>query len=239
MFPAPAAPAKLPEKPWCGGLEIGLVGSDGNSDVFKIRVGGNVKRQTPDNIFTSDVVYGMAQQKGIVSENKALFNVRDEALFKDSPWGLFTAGQLEYDQFRAYDFRLAAHTGFAYQLFKTDATSLRTRVGAGVSYEFADNREVRPGTTHAPDRLVPEGLLGMDFCHKLTDRQRLVGSVDYYPDLSDCRDYRLRMRAAYEILVDPAWGLTLRLGVQDRYDTNPGPAKRNDIDYFATLLLKF
>jgi hypothetical protein len=47
------------------------------------------------------------------------------------------------------------------------------------------------------------------------------------------------VRAAYEILIAPEWGLTLRLGIQDRYDSDPGDAKRNDFDYFSTLLLKF
>jgi hypothetical protein len=27
--------------------------------------------------------------------------------------------------------------------------------------------------------------------------------------------------------------------VQDRYDSSPGPARRNDLNYFATLLFRF
>jgi hypothetical protein len=33
--------------------------------------------------------------------------------------------------------------------------------------------------------------------------------------------------------------MVLRLGVQDRYDTLSGQSKRNDVNYFATLLFKF
>ena len=33
--------------------------------------------------------------------------------------------------------------------------------------------------------------------------------------------------------------MVLRLGVQDRYDSNPGPARRNDLNYFVTLLFRF
>ena len=44
MFPPPA-PAKAPEKEaprtWSGGVELGLNGSAGNSDVFKLRFGAN------------------------------------------------------------------------------------------------------------------------------------------------------------------------------------------------------
>ena len=31
------------------------------------------------------------------------------------------------------------------------------------------------------------------------------------------------------------YGIVLRLGVQNRYDSDPGLAKRNDLTYFATL----
>jgi hypothetical protein len=232
-FPGPAsAGTKGPKEPpplWCGGVEFGLSGSEGNSDVFNARLGASAKRQTDSNIFNTDLLYRLSRQNSVTSANNALFNVRDEVLFADSPWGLFLAGQVEYDEFRAYDFRVASHTGVAYGFFRTSWLSLRGRLGAGASREVGGPN----------DRWVPEGLLGMDGYMELTSRQRLVGSVDYYPDLGHFGEYRVRARAAYEILVDPDWGLTLRLGAQERYDSNPGPAKRNDIDYFATFLFKF
>ncbi len=49
----------------------------------------------------------------------------------------------------------------------------------------------------------------------------------------------MRARAAYEYILDPEMGMILRLGAQDRYDSNPGNAKRNDLTYFATWGLKF
>ena len=43
--------------------------------------------------------------------------------------------------------------------------------------------------------------------------------------------------------VDPAIGnrigWVVRLGIQDRYDSDPGTSKKNDVTYFATLGLKF
>lgn len=242
-FPAPAAPAatapapapgatavKPPPPLWTGSLEMGLSGSDGNTDVLKLRVGGLAKRQTDSNIFTADLLYGLVQTQGKTTENKALFNVRDECLFKDSPWAVFLSGQLEYDEFRAYDYRIASHTGVAYQVVKNEATNLRTRLGAGFSREVGG----------PSGRWIPEGLAGFDLYQKVTDRQQFVGSVDFYPDLGRWGRYRVRARAAYEFLLEPEWGLILRFGIQDRYDSDPGPkAMRNDIDYFATMLFKF
>ncbi len=227
--PSAATSAPLKETPWCGGVEVGLVGSDGNSNVFKARLGANTKRSTEDNYFMADLAYGYATQNGKISENKALFNTRDEILFANSPWTIFGSGQVEYDQFRAFDFRVASHTGVGNLLLKTDTTCIRGRVGAGFSREIGGPQ----------DRWVPEGLVGGDFEHRLTERQRVLATVDWYPDLGAFGQYRLRSRAGYEILIDPSMGLTLRLGIQDRYDSNPGPAKRNDLDYFMTLLFKF
>ena len=214
---------------WCGTTEFGLSGSTGNTEVLKIRFGGGAKRKSDDNLFTSDVLFGLVQNGKTTTEKKALFNARDEFLFEDSPWALFVSAQVEYDEFRAYDYRVASHTGFAYQLFETDTTNLRTRFGAGFSREVGGPN----------DRWVPEGLLGFDLNQKVTDRQKLVLTCDLYPDLGDLGRYRVRLRSAYEVLLDPEWGLTLRFGIQDRYDSNPGPAKKNDLDYFTTMLIKF
>jgi hypothetical protein len=232
----PKAPPVDPDKPqppppptWTGGAEFGFNGAEGNSDVFNLRLGGLVKRQTDANIFNADLTYVLSTSNNSTNENKALFNVRDECLFKDSPWGVFASGQLEYDQFRAYDFRVASHTGFGYGFIKRDWISLRGRTGAGVSREVGGPN----------DRYVPEGLLGSDLFLAFSERQGLIGCVDYYPDLGRWGEYRVRARAAYQIVIDPDLGLTLRLGFQDRYDSNPGPAKNNDIGYFTTLLVKF
>jgi hypothetical protein len=83
-------PLPPPPKIWAGGLELGLNGSAGNSDVLKIRIGFDVKRDTPTNLFTASGWYGMANQNGVLSENKAIFNARDELPFPNSPWGRST-----------------------------------------------------------------------------------------------------------------------------------------------------
>ena len=224
----PAA-VKPPDPLWSGAAEFGLSGSAGNTDVLKIRLGGSARRKTDDNLFTSDLLFGLVQNGSVTTEKKALLNARDEFLFKNSPWALFLSGQLEYDEFRPYDFRVASHTGFAYQFFKTDATNVRTRLGAGFSREVGGPN----------DRWVPEGLVGFDLDQKITDRQQMLVTFDYYPDLGILGRYRVRTRAAYEVLLEPEWGLKLRFGIQDRFDSNPGPGKKNDLDYFTTMLFKF
>ena len=230
--PAPGAPKPAGGVPvWSSGVEFGFNGSSGNTDVFNLRLGGYAKRVTDANLFSADLLYGYGKQNGVLTQDKALFNARDEILFGDSPWALFVSNQIEYDSFRAYDFRVGDYAGFAYRLLKTDDVSLRGRLGVGASVQVGTNSEL----------WVPEGLIGLDYDQKLTQRQRLMATVDAYPDLGHAGQYRVRARGAYECLLCPDWGgLTLRLGLQERYDSNPGAAKkRNDLDYFTTLMLKF
>ncbi|MFQ3592123.1 MAG: DUF481 domain-containing protein [Gemmataceae bacterium] len=230
--PPPAWPPPASEKPpplWSGGAEFGLNGTEGNTQVLKIRLGANVLRRTDGNIFSADLVYGLARQMGETAENKALFNVRDEVFFREGPWGWFAAGQVEYDEFRDFDFRVAGHTGLAYLFVRTNDTFLRGRFGAGASKELG--RE--------DSRWIPEGLVGFDLDHRINKRQRLIAAGDIYPDLGRLEQHRIRVRAAWECALNDNNSLILRIGIQDRYDSSPGLAKRNDLDYFTTLLYRF
>ena len=101
-------------------------------------------------------------------------------------------------------------------------------MGAGASREFGG----------PDDNWIPEANLAGDFEHKLTDRQKLKLTSDYYPAWEDFHDYRLVTNAYWEILLDEQTNLSLKLGAVDRYDSTPNGAQPNDIDYFVTLLWK-
>lgn len=222
-----------PNRRWRGGFEFGLNGSDGNSDVLSIRLGSNFDAKVERNAFHLDFLYTLTRQDGTTKQNQAILNLRDEILFPDSPWSVFSAVQVEYDEFRAYDLRAGTYAGLSYRWLKTDTTLFKTRIGAGAV------REMDTGNDGPPDRWVPEAVIGGDFNHRLTDRQGFVSGLDVFPNLSQLGQFRVRARAGYEILLDPDHGMVLRLGVQDRYDSSPGPARRNDLNYFATLLFRF
>jgi hypothetical protein len=240
MFPAQAPPgqpvatlsgeAPPPVKIWSGGVEAGVNGQSGNTDVFNLRTGWNLQRKTDDNLFTSDFVYAYAKQEGIETQNQALLNARDEILFPGSPWSIFASTNIEYDKFRDYDFLIGLYTGVGYLVVDDGTRFFKLRAGVGALKRFG-----------GPDEgWVPEAVLGYDFNRKISDRQSFVHSLDYYPRIDDPKQYRIRARAAYEIMVDPATGTVLRLGAQSRYDSDPGPGfKRHDLNYFATLMFKF
>ena len=228
LQPAPPPPPKI----WSGGAEAGVNGATGNSELFNMRAGFNATRKVAGNVFVSDFLYTFTRTDGTTTQQQALFNARDEVLFAGTPWSAFASTNIEYDELRSYRFLVGVYGGAGYTLIDDEQYTWRLRAGVG-----AVRRIGRDGTA---SEWVPEALLGTDFTWRLDERQAIVATADYYPRINDWTQYRVRARVAYQIVLDKATGTTLRLGVQDRFDSNPGgTAKRNDLNYYATLGFTF
>jgi putative salt-induced outer membrane protein YdiY len=235
--PKPAAPpakevAGEPEPPvklWEGSFELGLDGTEGNSQTFNLRFGFDAKRTTPDNKLTLDLDYRKSTTESDETAHRALLDWRFERFFHESPWTCFVHGTVDYDEFKAFDVRVTVDLGLGYHLIRTESTSLVARVGGGVSHEIGSSDE----------DYVPEAVFGLDFERQLNKRQKLTFSAEHTPDVTDFGDFRLTARAGWEALIDREMNLSLKLSVLDRYDSTPDGAKENDLDYAAVLLWKF
>ena len=214
---------------WSGKIELGINGSAGNADSLSLRAGANLKRETETHTLTAKATHARTSSAGIETQNNALGDVKLERHFDDSPWSLFVTSSLEYDEFKAFDLRLAGSTGLGFRFVDNDRITLAGRFGAGVSHEIGG----------PDDRYVPEAVYGLDYEHQLTERQKLSATVDYFPDWSDFVNYRIVTDAGWEVLLDEASHLTLKIGVIDRYDSTPNGRKPNDFDYSVLLLWKF
>lgn len=215
---------------WTGSVALGFNGAEGNTERFAFRAVANARRTVEAHDTTFSLLYAYAQDNGNDSESRFEANARNDWLFKDSRWRIFAIGRYEFDNFQDWDHRISFFAGPAYEFIKNDTTFLLGRVGAGVTREFGGE----------DNTWTPEGLIGADFEHAFTERQKLTATAEFFPALDDFDDYRFEIRAAYEIVVDPSNGLTLRLGAENRYDSTPGSGfKRNDISYFALLAWNF
>lgn len=243
--PAPAAvPAAPPEPPkpapppppetffdgWKGKIEFGLNGSEGNSQTLSFRGAVGGKRITEPMETTADLSYIYATSDGEKSKSRGELDIKNDWLFKDSPWGYFVQGKAEYDEFQDWRWRTSIFTGPSYTFIKNDVTTLRMRAGVGLTKEYGGSR----------NEIIPEGLVGIDFTHKFDDRQSIFFSAEWLPSLLDWPEYRANAKAGYEIIVDPTTKMFLKLGVSDRYNSNPGGGfKKNDIEYFVLLGWEF
>lgn len=219
-------------KSWTGGIEFGLNGSAGNTEQLALRAGITAKRDVQETTTTFAAAYGFATSEGETSKNKFQLDARnDYKKVLPDRWILFIKGTLEYDQFQDWDWRLSGYVGVGYDAIKDDKTSLILRAGVGGSQTFGSS----------DDEFRPELDLGADLSHKLTERQKITATIDYYPALDDFPSkYRVVGKAEWEVLVDPEVKMSLKVGAQDRYDSEPGPgAKRNDIDYYALLVWSY
>lgn len=133
-------PSAPPPKVWSGSAEAGLNGASGNADLFNLRAKFLAQRKTSDNIFSTDFLYTYTQQNKITTVQQAILNTRDQILFAGSPWSLFDAGQLEYDELRAYKFRIGIYAGVGYTVIDDDTTTFKLRAGAGATREVGSGR---------------------------------------------------------------------------------------------------
>jgi len=238
--PPPATPAPgdcpatfLPPiaviNPWSGALEFGINGANGNSDNFNFRWGIGLRRKTDDNIFTFDTQYNLASQDDIRTQNRLFSITREEWYFRGTPWGVFVDGTFEYDEFRAFDFRVASHAGLTYKFIDNIQTIFKGRAGAGASREFGGPN----------DDWIPELIFGLDFEHKFSDSTKVFTSADYIPNINNFSDYRLQIQAGFETMLSKEYNMALKIGVQDLFDSTPEGRKSNDLFYFVSLIWKF
>ncbi|MCA9286988.1 MAG: DUF481 domain-containing protein [Phycisphaerales bacterium] len=212
---------------WDGSVAFGLNGNQGNTENLSLRTSLAARRPTPTMETTLGFVYAYSTRDSEATENRARFDARNDWLFgEDSRWRYFISGFVEYDEFQDWDLRVGAFTGFGYDFIKSERTVLTGRAGLGATHRFGGEDE---------DTRF-EGLLGVDWTHQLNDRNKLYASATYYPDFSDVPEFRVEARAGWEIQLDESNGMFLNLGVEDRYDSNPGgDSENNDFAYFALL----
>jgi len=213
---------------WDTTIELGMNGSAGNSRTNSLKAGFKAERETEIYKFLFDVVHNRAATEDVSTQNNVLSKLRLDRKLGESRWSLFAQGYGEYDEFKDFDARLVGNLGATYMFLKTETTKLSGDFGSGVSHEIGG----------FDDSYTPEAVFGLDFKHQLSKRQKLYAKCDFFPDWGDWSSYRVVTDTGWELLLDEEWGLNLKIGVIDRYDSTPGSRKPNDLDYSMLLLWK-
>ncbi len=215
--------------PWEGNVELGMSGTEGNAQTFNVRFGMKAKHKTPLLSQTLEITSIQKSVDGLTTANTALIDGRIEWPMPKSRWNYYLHGLTEYDEFRAFNYRFSADSGFGYELIQNSKTTLIGRSGLSVSKEVGgDEGEVKP-----------ELALGGEFKHKFNLHHSISAKIDFFPNVTDFRDFRLNSQASWEIALSHAWGLSLKFSIIDRYDATPQGAFPNDLDYSTLVLWKF
>lgn len=210
---------------WTRSVDLGINGSSGNSDTFNGRIALNLARKTTRLETTAGALYLYQRDNAGVTKDRGEINLRNDWLLTNSRWRVWAQAKGEYDADADWTARVNGAAGMGYEFIQNDKTTLIGRVGLGASREFGG----------MSNDVVPEGVLGADFTHKLNDRNSVFANVDYFPDLSDFGEFRTVSKAGWETIVDPDTKLNLKLGIEHRYDSDPGDAEASEIDYFVTM----
>ena len=213
---------------WDVSFEIGLNGTEGNSQSVSFQTGGDLTRENETGKLDLEAKYFRTQADGIESQNNGWFKSRYDWKLGKSPWTLYTKTELYYDEFKVFDLRLVLNGGLGYQWIKTDATSFATRLGAGASREFGG----------VDDDWAPEANIGLDYEHQLTKVQKLTATIDYYPEFGDFSSYRVVADIGWQLVIDAEANLSLKLGILDQYDSTPNGAEPNDLNYTMLMIWK-
>ena len=219
----------VPPRLWTGSIEYGLNGTHGNTDTFNLRLGASAARKTPSSIMTLEVSLNQKSANTVRTAQNVLFDGRLEWPFPDTPLSYFAHNNTEVDQFKAFDVRAGADTGIGYYVLDDDVSTLVGRVGGSVSREFGG----------PDDRYVPEMTFGVEWKHHFSPRQIVSANVNYFPDVTDFGDFRCNSKMSWEVVVDPDWGLSLKLSVIDRFDSTPNGVRQNDVDYAVLMLWSY
>ncbi|MEQ8787828.1 MAG: DUF481 domain-containing protein [Pirellulaceae bacterium] len=211
---------------WDASLEFGLLGTEGNTRTFNLRAGGKAERKTDVHQHTIEFTHIDNSRENVKTALSTVIDARWERAFGNSRWNYFAHSLTEFDEFKKFDVRISADTGLGFEWFKSDAARLMTRLGASASREVGGPN----------DEYVPELSSGVEWKHKLSDRQKISAKLDYFPDLTQMEDFRLNGRADWEIVVSRRWGLSLKTSVLNRYDSTPEGARPNDLNYSLLML---
>ena len=215
--------------PWDTGIELGLNGSAGTSDSFSMRTGGYTKRASKFSKLDTSVYYNRTGSDGIVSQNNAQFDFRNDWLLDEkSPWTLFATNSVFYDQFKDFNVQTNIDTGVGYRVFHEKELQLIGRVGGGTSREFGG----------VDDRWVPEGLFGFEYNQQLNATQKCYAKADYFPELDKVGEFRLVADVGWEVVLVQPSNLSLKISAQDRYDSTPNGGEPQLLNYSVLLLLK-
>lgn len=215
---------------WDKSVEAGFNGSQGNSDTLSIYAAFNTSYEDLNDrwLIKADLFYAEDNGENTRSEWEA--GITKDWLTPGDPLFYFATFKYEHDRFTGWEDRLSAFIGLGYELIDNHKFELTGRIGAGANYEFGEIND-----------LTPEALAGVDATWRVDENQTLSGYMTFFPALDPFfSEWRNITGAAYKVNLARGRGLSLKLGVENEFNSNVAPGTdNNDLKYFGALIYEF
>lgn len=216
---------------WDRRFEAGLDGAEGNSETFNVRVAFMGDYEDQEDRWHVGSAFVRQTADGDATRNDFFAEAIRDWLIPDQRHFYFGQARYDYDDFQAWRQRVSAAGGVGYELIDREEFDLIGRVGGGANYTWDGE---------ADDELTPEALLGIEGAWQIDDAQSFEFKNTLYPSLGEVGEFRNLTSLAYVIEMDQAKGMSLKLGLENEYESvTDDDSEHNDLKYFAALVFEF
>lgn len=212
---------------WESEIALGLTLTSGNTDTVMLTADARTQRKKHPTEWS----FGLSASYGEVEDVKSTELLRGygqfNRLFGEYWFGYLRADGLHND-ITGVDYRFTVGPGLGRYLIKRTQTTLRVEAGGTFLWERVAGIEKDYVAVRFAER----------FEHKISDRVRMWQSAEFLPAVEDWSDYVLNMEAGIDSALSKS--LSLRVYLQDIYDSKPAPGRKpNDLRLVSALVVKF
>lgn len=212
---------------WERRFEFGLTGSAGKADDLDITAGFTADYEDGSKRWTHKTGYFQKESDGERTDNSFYSSLQRDWLDPDSPWFQFAGGRFDWDEFKDWDYRVAANAGVGYEFIDSARLRVRGRAGLGANQTFGDDRE----------EFTPEASVGADIEWQISERQSFSFVNTLHPNLKESGEFRNLTSIDWVYDIERDAGIGLKVGLTNEYDSLAGDdADRNDFKYMGSLI---
>jgi putative salt-induced outer membrane protein YdiY len=212
---------------WERELEVGINGSDGNSESLSIHAGFKADYKDSEDVWKFRAAYDKASSDGEESRNQFFADLEKDWLWTESDWFAFAQGRYDWDEYKDWDQRISFSVGPGYQFVKNNTWDISGRVGLGGNKTYGNEDE----------DFTLEALLGMNVGWTISERESVDFATTYYPSLDDGGEYRNITTLDWKMKMEERGKLAMKIGLSNEYDSEAtGDDEKNDFKYYLALV---
>jgi putative salt-induced outer membrane protein YdiY len=206
------------------GMNLGFSSTD--RQLYTARFKATHTHKSLRNILDYNASYGRTE--GVLSDNRADGSWKVEYDISKR-FLLYNAAGAGHDEIRKIDLQYDVGPGIGYKWLVRTNFVLKTELGGNYQEQFfADETSKKRYSLR----------LAEDFWWQITEKIRWDEKLEFFPQVDDPSDYRVRVESNLSYLLRN--NLTLNLTVIDLYETTaPGSVSHNDLQIRSSIGIKF
>ena len=209
---------------WSKNLDIGINGTDGNSQSHYIHTALSAKTESEHHRWDLQAEYDSSEKDGEKSRDEFFANANRDWLIAESPYYYFASGRIDKDKFQDWDYRINLAGGIGKDFMLEEEWTLRGKAGIGFNREFGGD----------DDSISPEGFLELASAWQLSKNHKIELKTTFYPQLDELREFRNISSLAWINKLNDS--MRLKIGLINEHDTDvPDDIRKNDFKYATAL----